>query len=231
MDPFSPEILGVKTEVAAFFEKLGLYQKAIDTLEQVRADCLKWNEYFGDKPENSEKRTRLLATAVRFSLKLGEYYGQPSIGDRDAVEAKLVWAVTAILKENQRRQEAGSKSEDLDTWISQEETGAVFERTIPFLPFLRVSALPFSSIYSSIPLLTSIESSRLSKLLHYQPTGPPCRASLSTGFVSIPRRFLPRRYHDVQPRQCSRGAKPFPNAKSAKPVSSRPNLLSAGMGQ
>ena len=131
MDPFSPEILGVKIQVAAFFEKLGLFQKAIDVLEEVRADCLKWNEVFGDKPENSEKRARLLAKAVQLSSKLGEYYAHPSVGDQEAAEAKLVWAVTAILKENQRRQEAGIKPEDLRGWISQDETGAALEGILP----------------------------------------------------------------------------------------------------
>ena len=127
MDPFSPEILGVKIQVAAFHEKLGLYQSAIDILEQVRADCLKWNEYFGDKPQNAEKRTRLLKTAVKLSVKLGECYSHPSVGNPDAAEAKMVWAVTTILKEQLRREEAGIKPEDVGGWISEDERGAALE--------------------------------------------------------------------------------------------------------
>ncbi len=127
MDPFSPEILGLKIQIAAFFEKLGLYQKAIDVLEEVRADALKWNELFGDKPKNAEKRTRLLLKAVQMSSKLSEYYLHPSIGNRKAAEEKMVWSVTAILKENQRRQEAGLKPDNGDGWIGQDETGAALE--------------------------------------------------------------------------------------------------------
>lgn len=127
MDPYSSEMLGVKIHVAGFYEKLGAYQNAINVLEQVRSDCLKWIEYFGDKPENSERRTRLLATTVQMSVKLGQYYSHPSIGQQDAAEAKSVWAVTTILKEMRRRQEAGIKPGDDVGWFSEEESGAVLE--------------------------------------------------------------------------------------------------------
>ena len=129
MDPFSPEILGLKIQAAAYLEKLGLYQKAIDVLEEVRADTLKWNERFGDQPENAQKRTRLLVKAIQMSYKLGEYYMHPTIGDKEAAESKMAWAVTAILKENERRQKPGIKAEDLEGWIGPDETGAALEGT------------------------------------------------------------------------------------------------------
>ena len=134
LDPFSDEMLGVKFQVAALFEKLGLIEKAIDVLEQVRSDCLKWNELFGDKPQNQEKRTKLLAKAVQLSTKLGEYYSHEQIRDQGAAEAKLVWAVTTLLKEQRRREEAGLKPEDQGGWISTDQTGAALEGTTPPFP-------------------------------------------------------------------------------------------------
>lgn len=52
MDPFSDEIIGVKIQLASFMEKIQQYQKAIDILEIVKGDNLKWLEVLGNKPGN-----------------------------------------------------------------------------------------------------------------------------------------------------------------------------------
>ena len=47
MDPFSDEILGVKIQVAALMERIQNYAKAIEVLEIVRGDCIKWEAELG----------------------------------------------------------------------------------------------------------------------------------------------------------------------------------------
>lgn len=123
MDPFSPEMLGLKTHIASFFEKLGVLPKAIEILEQLRADCLKWIEWFGDKPENELRRNELMSMSIRLSVTLGRYYLLPSIDQREAAEQMMTWGVTAVLKENRRVREMHS---DVGS-MGEDESGAVLE--------------------------------------------------------------------------------------------------------
>ena len=126
LDPFSDEILGVKIQLASFFEKIHQYQKAIDVLEIVRGDCLKWIDAFGAKQGNEGKRTRVLAKAIQISVRLGEYYSNVYIDDREAAEERLVWAVTAVLKEQKRRDDEGVKDGE-GAWMTNEEIGGALE--------------------------------------------------------------------------------------------------------
>lgn len=126
MDPLSDEILGVKIQVAAVMEKIQLYQKAIDVLEIVRGDCLKWIEQFGGITGNEGKRARVLEKTVGYSAKLGELYSNEQIADPEAAEEKLVWAVTTLLKELKRREEEGVK-ENEGPWMNNDEIGAALE--------------------------------------------------------------------------------------------------------
>lgn len=126
LDPFSDELLGVKFQVSHLFEKIHQYQKAIDVLEIVRGDCLKWMEVLGGKEGNEGKRTRVLRKTISVSLKLGEYYANEQVGDQEAAEERLVWAVTALLKEQKRREDEGVK-EGEGPWMSNEEIGGSLE--------------------------------------------------------------------------------------------------------
>src|SRR5213079_1845574 len=72
MDPFSDEIIGIKIQVVALMEKVGAHRKAIDVLEIVRNECLKWIDLFGNHDGNHTKRTRLLGKTVGIAVKLGE---------------------------------------------------------------------------------------------------------------------------------------------------------------
>jgi len=74
MDPYSDEVMGVKIELAALMEKIQQYKKAVEILEIVRSDNIKWVELLGNKPGNEAKRTRILAKTVQVSVKLGELY-------------------------------------------------------------------------------------------------------------------------------------------------------------
>lgn len=130
MDPFSDEILGVKIQLSALFEKLHAYQQAIDVLEIVRGDCLKWMEVLGGLERNRGKRTRVLGKTIGISVRLGEFYANDYIQDQDAAEERLVWAVTALLKEQRRREEDGVKEGEGD-WMSNEEIGAALECRMP----------------------------------------------------------------------------------------------------
>ena len=119
-------MLGVKIQVATFYEKMHHYQGAIDVLERVREDCITWMEQLGGKAGNEGKRTRVLGKTIGISVKLGEYYANEYVANQDAAEEKLVWAVTALLKEQKRREDEGVK-EGEGQWMSNEEIGGSLE--------------------------------------------------------------------------------------------------------
>ena len=126
MDPFSDEILGVKIQVAALMERIQNYAKAIEVLEIVRADCIKWESELGGLDRNTAKRTRVMAKTVAMSVKLGELYSNEYINNGTVAEERLVWAVETILREKQRREKEGVKEDEGD-WISDDELGASLE--------------------------------------------------------------------------------------------------------
>ena len=126
MDPFSDEIIGVKIQLAFLMERIQQYKKAIDILEIVKADNLRWVDEFGSTTGNEGKRTRLLAKTVSVSLKLGELYANEYVVEREAAEERLVWAVETVLKELQRREKEGVKPDEGE-WMSPEEIGGSFE--------------------------------------------------------------------------------------------------------
>lgn len=126
MDPFSDEILGTKIQVAALMERIHQYQKAIDVLEAVRGDCLKWVDLQGVKEGSEVTRSRLLSKSVQLSVKLGELYANEYVDEREAAEERLVWAVETVMKEGRRRDVEGVK-EGEGPWMSSEENGAALE--------------------------------------------------------------------------------------------------------
>ncbi|KAI1473710.1 TPR domain-containing protein [Daldinia eschscholtzii] len=44
LDPFSDEVMGIKIQLAAWFEKIGSYKNSIDVLESLVRDCKRWLE-------------------------------------------------------------------------------------------------------------------------------------------------------------------------------------------
>ena len=126
MDPFSDEVLGIKIQVAFVLERIEQYGKAIEILEIVRRDNLKWIELYGEKEGNEVKRTRLLQKSIGASVKLGELYSSDHIQNTAEAEKQLVWAVTTVLKERQRREEEGVKEGEGD-WMSNDEIGGALE--------------------------------------------------------------------------------------------------------
>ncbi|KAK4694707.1 hypothetical protein P7C71_g2919, partial [Lecanoromycetidae sp. Uapishka_2] len=126
MDPFSDEILGVKIQLSSLFEKAQMYQKSIDVLEIVRSDCMRWLEEVGSQEGKEGQRTKVLGKTIGLSVKLGEYYADEHIQDQETAEERLVWAVTAVLKEQKRREDEGVK-EGEGEWMSNEEIGGALE--------------------------------------------------------------------------------------------------------
>lgn len=126
MDPFSDEMLGVKIQLSSLFEKAHMYQKSIDVLEIVRSDCLRWLEEVGNMDGMEGQRTRVLGKTIGISVKLGEYYANEHIQDQEAAEERLVWAITAVLREQKRREDEGVKDGE-GAWMSNEEIGGALE--------------------------------------------------------------------------------------------------------
>lgn len=126
MDPFSDEVLGIKFQLAAFFEQLQNHQRAIDILEIVRRDCLRWVDEIGDKHWNDGKRTRVLGKTIGISVKLGDLYSNPYIKNTEKAGETLVWAVETVLREKIRREKEGVKEGEGD-WITDQEMGASME--------------------------------------------------------------------------------------------------------
>ncbi len=44
LDPFSDDVLGIKIQLAAWLEKIGSHDNAIQVLERVLGDCKRWVE-------------------------------------------------------------------------------------------------------------------------------------------------------------------------------------------
>jgi hypothetical protein len=126
MDPFSDEIIGVKIQLAALMERIQQFQKAIDILEIVKRDNLRWVEELGGKEGNEGKRTRVLSKTVGVSVKLGELYAGEYVAEKEKAEENLVWAVETVLREQQRRQKEGQKPGEGE-WLSPEEIGGSLE--------------------------------------------------------------------------------------------------------
>lgn len=157
LDPLSDEILGVKFQLASFLEKqLHQPRMAIDVLERVKEHCIAWEKEFGRLDRQREKRTRVLGQVVRVSVKLGELYAAPEVMETEHAEESLVYAVTMLLKEQERRQSEGVREEEGD-WIGADEIGGALECTFSLFP---PSLLPFflSNTHppSPIPFLQSL---------------------------------------------------------------------------
>ena len=128
MDPFSNEVIGVKIQLAFLMENIGQLGRAAEVLEVVFRDCLAWIEdpARGAKEERRAQRTRVLAKMVGVSVKLGELYADDRIKNEEAAEERLVWAVTTVLKEKERREREGVR-EGEGAWMSAEEVGGALE--------------------------------------------------------------------------------------------------------
>ena len=126
MDPFSDEVLGVKIQLAFLMEKIHQYEKALEVLNVVLGDCLKWVDKLGGKEGNAATRNRLLAKSVGISSKMAELYSNEHVAEPEAAEEKLIWAVTTALKEQKRRDDEGVK-EGEGPWMSNEEIGGALE--------------------------------------------------------------------------------------------------------
>lgn len=80
------------------------------------------------------RRRRLLQCAVKAGVKLGELYSHEDIHDPAMAEERLVWAVTALLKERQRRETEGVKDGEGVWFASGEEIGGALEGMVTPVP-------------------------------------------------------------------------------------------------
>lgn len=126
MDPFSPEILGVKYAISNLFEQAHHYPLACDVLEIMRVDCQRWMDDFSDKHWTDGDRSRVLKVMVQLNVKLGELYDSKYMNQPEDAEKRLVEAVETALKEKSRREKDGVKEGEGD-WMTNEELGATME--------------------------------------------------------------------------------------------------------
>ena len=135
MDAFSDEVIGIKLQLAFLMESVGQVGKAVEVLGIVLRDCVAWVEdpERGGREERRAQRGRVLGKCVGVSVKLGELYADERIGDQESAEERLVWAVTTVLKEVERREREGVK-EGEGKWMSEEEIGAALECALPSPP-------------------------------------------------------------------------------------------------
>ena len=72
------------------------------------------------------KRTVVLRTLIRTHVKLGDLYSDASLNEQALAEERLVWAVTALLKERKRREDEGEKEGESELFPDN-EVGAALE--------------------------------------------------------------------------------------------------------
>ncbi|KAI4125573.1 MAG: hypothetical protein LQ338_004177 [Usnochroma carphineum] len=192
LDPLSDEILGVKFQLASFLEKQVHQPKlAIDVLERVKAHCVAWIEEFGGLERQRGKRTRVLGQVVRVSVKLGELYASPEVMETEHAEESLVWAVTTLLKEQERREREGVM-EGEGEWIGAEEIGGALEslanhyesRSQHYLAtplYLQAVSLISPRNCHAVTLMTNLSASLSQQLTSSSPYEPPVdRAALTS---------------------------------------------------
>lgn len=151
MDPFSDEMIDVKFNLVLLLEKSKSHHTAIETMERIRSDCLRWLEMFGHKTGNEGKRSRVLARTIQASAKLGELYSMDDVYDLEAAEEKLMYSVTTVMKEQKRRAEEGVKEGEVP-WLNEQEAGSSLEgeKNPRLLLFLVYIILFFFSSFSFI---------------------------------------------------------------------------------
>ncbi|KAF2020957.1 hypothetical protein BU24DRAFT_361523 [Aaosphaeria arxii CBS 175.79] len=126
MDPFGPEILGVKYAISNLFEQAGHFPLACDVLEIMRVDCNRWIEEFSDKHWTNGNRSRILKVTVQLNVKLAELYDSKYMNQPDDAEKRLVEAVETVLRETTRRRNEGVKEGEGD-FMTDEEVGGTME--------------------------------------------------------------------------------------------------------
>ena len=139
----------------------------------------------GEEPETpAGRRRRLLQCAVKAGVKLGDLYSHEDIHDPAVAEERLVWAVTTLLKERQRRETEGVKEGEGEWFASGEEIGGALEcKTTP------VAGLIFShskcnvqtnAISQRSPRTTSKTISATSPSLSTSKPSPSCPSNPAT---------------------------------------------------
>ncbi|CAD6499810.1 BgTH12-03917 [Blumeria graminis f. sp. triticale] len=126
LDRFSDETIGIKVQIALLFEKCQKYHKAIEVLEAIRNDNLKWLDVVGFKEGWLGKRNKVLQKTVQISVKLGDLYGNQFVLEPELAEERVTWAVEQTLNEQERRERVGIV-EDEGPWFDEDQIGAQFE--------------------------------------------------------------------------------------------------------
>lgn len=135
MDRFSDEMIGIKVQIGLLFEKCERYHKAIEILESIRTDNIKWLEVVGFRDDWLAKRNKVLQKTIQISVKLGDLYSNRYVLDQELAEERITWAVEQTLKEQQRREKEGVRDGE-GPFFNDEQIGAQFESESPH-PYVR----------------------------------------------------------------------------------------------
>jgi len=131
MHPLCDEVFGIKVELVRFLEKTGNVRNAIEVLEALKADCLRWLEVHGSDASERGERTRLLGWACKVATRVADLYGNPYIADGAKMEENLVWAVETTIRERQRREKEGVRDCEGE-WLSLDDQGSQLEALAHF---------------------------------------------------------------------------------------------------
>ena len=139
----------------------------------------------GEEQETpAERRRRLLQCAVKAGVKLGDLYSHEDIHDPAMAEERLVWAVTTLLKERQRRETEGIKEGEGKWFASGEEIGGALEcMTTPvasLIPFRSERNDHANDVSKHSPRITSTTISVTSPSLSTSRPSLSCRRSHAT---------------------------------------------------
>lgn len=200
MDPLSDAILGVKAEVSKLLVKVRHTRAATEALEIVLGDCLEFVRRVeagelgpGEKniisPEEMREqkwadRSRVLGRTVGMGVRLGELYAQDDMQEFENAEARLVQAVTTMLREKKRRDEEGVR-EGEGEWMTGEEMGAALECKYFFFFSLPPSLLVLIAKMKKFSTCKPLRSSR--QTLPRHSALPASRLSLSADILSLGR--------------------------------------------
>lgn len=123
--------MGIKLKIVYMLEKTNHLQEAVEMLEKLKSDGVKFVEYCDGRvvelPAMKPHRTRVLHKTVQMSVKLGDLYTGVYTRNDALAEKHMTEGLEMLLKETQRREAEKVTDEEEGSWMSNDEIGAAME--------------------------------------------------------------------------------------------------------